>query len=138
MKLNSSINITIPFGQTEDQKIGTLGTKEQVSIWYGYKLANFYLKNETEDLFYIALAYYNGVLVPSVGKTLEFSSKEMFDLDQISATQNNMQLAISNCSITMPDEVVLFDYNNVCVYNDLVKQNTILMSVVTANGNENT
>ncbi len=140
MKLNSSIDITItiPFGQTEDQKIGTLGTKEQISIWYDHTLAYFYLQNDSDDTVYIMLAYYDGTLIPSVGDTFPLEKDTFVILDKKDATKNNQQLAISNCSITMPDESIAFDYNNLCVYNDYVKQNTILMSVVTTNGDENT
>ncbi len=134
----SDINITIPFGQTVDQKIGSLGSKAQVSIWYAYDSAHCYLQNDSEDDLYLTVAYYDGTLIPNVGEILNFDRSSTIILDQKNPTQNNQQLAISNCSISMPDEVVLFDYNNVCVYNDYVKQNTILMSVVTANNDENT
>lgn len=130
----SDINITIPFGQTINQKIVLLGSKQQVSVWYDYQSAQCYLQNDTKDVFFVTLAYYDGLLIPVVGKTLDLNKNSHIVLDQKDPTQNNEQLAISNCSISMVGEVILFDYNNVCVYNDYVKQNTILMSIISANG----
>jgi len=126
-----SVNMTIPFGQSADVKVVDFGSNAQVSLWYNYTTATTYFQNNTDNDYFITLAYYDGHQNPAAGETFLLSGKEQYTLDMLAGTQNNQQLAISNASLTLTDssEVVFFDYNNVCVYNDEVTQNTILLSI---------
>ncbi len=131
MMTAQSVNMTIPFGQSEDVKIVDFGSKAQVSLWYDRTDATTYFKNNTGNSYYVTLAYYDGHLNPTAGATLQLAPNDQYTIDLLSGNVNNQQLAISNASLTLTDssEVVFFDYNNVCVYNDEVTQNTILLSI---------
>ena len=133
---DTSYNKLFLYGaSTDDQKICDLGDNKEISIWYQASSAKCYLKNNTSNSYPININYFDGTQSPLPGSVSYINGFNNYYLDRKSPIINNQQLAISDATITLGadnkfTQLINFDYNNICVYNDLCKLNAILISVV--------